>query len=86
MVAYNAARHMSFHFHSFKLSDAAAITSISIPRAKMSAGQAKLESRPRTDWLFYVSDRVRITILKSELDSGSPKLHCHRVNLSIDWV
>jgi len=41
----------------------------------MFTDQAKLESRPETDWLFRVSDRVRVTILKSEPDPGSPKLH-----------
>ena len=41
----------------------------------MSVGRAKPESRLATDRLFPVSDRVRVTILKSEPDSGSLKLH-----------
>ena len=39
----------------------------------MSAGRAKPGSRPGADWLFPVSDRVRIAILYCEPDPGSPK-------------
>jgi len=47
-------------------------------RAEMSADRAKPGSRPRTDRLFRVLDRVpvRVTVLKSEPDPGSPNLHC----------
>ena len=41
----------------------------------MSASRAKSESQPETDQLFHVLDQVRVTILKSEPDPGSSKLH-----------
>ena len=44
-------------------------------QTEMSAGRAKPGSRLGTDRLFRISDRVRVTILKSEPDPGSPKLH-----------
>ena len=37
----------------------------------MSAGRAKQGSRPGTDGLFRVSDRVRVTTIVTRMDFGS---------------
>ena len=39
--------------------------------SETSAGRAKPESRPGTDRLFRVSDRVRVTTIVTRTDFGS---------------